>query len=76
MSGPITSSTETAVQARQAELLRAGRPGHRLPATSRRPRRGRPAALRLVGDLLVGTGRWLGGAERGPGRGRLANSCS
>ena len=76
MRRPISWDTETVVQARQAELLRAGRPGHRLPAASPRPRRGRPAALRVVGDLLVGTGRWLGGADAGTGRGTLANSCS
>lgn len=78
MRRPISWDTETVVQARQAALLRAGRPGHRPPAVSHRPRRGRPAALRVVGDLLVDTGRWLGGADTGAGagRGRLANSCS
>lgn len=81
MNGWISSNTGAVVAARQAELRQAGRQGHRLPVTSRRAprrsgRRGRPAVLRLAGELLIGTGRWLGGAEADPGRGRLASSCS
>ena len=80
MNGSIYWHTDAVIRARQTDLVhrahegrhRPGRPAGSTPAARRR----RPAPLRAAGHLLIGVGHWLGGAEAGAGRGRLAGTAS